>query len=802
MAAFSTLRAWARTPRWTIAVLLCLAVSIAGAGTVLTFAYSLLARPLPFPEGERLAIVEPLGLAASERAYLSYPNFADLRERLRSFERLEGAMVSRLVVETPQGTERLRGETVTPGYFDLLALRPLLGRAFAADEYAGGAAHVVLLSTRVFRSHFGGDPSVVGRTLVTRAGPRTVVGIMPEGFLGIAEGEGTDVWVPERQSNHPQLLTDRAERTVLSFGRLAAGTTPERASAELSGAVATLSAEHPEANRALQARVVPLGDYWRSGLREGVAWLLLGSLFLLAIGCGNVALLLLARLVPLEREMALRLSLGASRGRIVRERLAEAALLSGAGGALGIAGALALIELFEEAGRFALPIHLKVDLDLAPLALCAAVVVLAGVVSGVVPALVAGRASASFALRPGSRGVVASALGGRLGPGLVAAQTALAFAVLVGAALFARSYDQLRFVDFGYRTSGVLRYQVSLPASQAPTPEALSAFWNGLEADLAALPGVRGTGYMRPTLPPYDAEATRVSLRGEAVAAPADALQANLRWANTGAFSALGIALSEGRFFAAHDRRGTPPVALVSESLARRLGGIALGRTLLIAAEPQVEAEIVGVVEDARWNGQRDRSPSGNDVFLSLAQFPHASVGVVFEVAGAPRNLVEPVRRLVLQRAPGAALHWITTMDEALDAQTAVERFWALLAGAYGLAAFLLSVVGLYGVLSYAVSSRVREIGLRMAIGASPAAVRWMTVAQGLRAVLAGVAAGALLGFAAGRVAESKLHGVAPFDLPSYAAAAGLVLATSLLTSLLPAWRASRTDPMAALRQE
>jgi putative ABC transport system permease protein len=264
----------------------------------------------------------------------------------------------------------------------------------------------------------------------------------------------------------------------------------------------------------------------------------------------------------------------------------------------------------------------------------------------------------------------------------------------------------------------------------------------------------------------------------------------------------LGIGLRDGRFFAAHDRRGSPPVALVSQTLARRLGGRPLGRTLAIAVEPPVEAEIVGVVEDARWNGQRDRSPSGNDVFLSLAQFPHASVGVVFDVAGAPRALVEPVRRLVLRRAPGAALHWITTMDEALDEQTAVERFWALLAGAYGVAAFLLSVLGLYGVLSYAVSSGVREIGLRMAIGASPASVRRMTVARGLRPVLAGIAAGGVLGFAAGRVSESMLYGIAAFDLPSYASAAGLVLATSLLASLIPAWRASRTDPMAALRQE
>jgi len=802
MVALTSLRTWTRNPRWTVAVLACLAVSIAGAGTVLTFAYSLLVRPLPFPQGSRLAVIEPLGLAASERAYLSYPNFADLRERLRSFERLEGAMVSRLIVDTPMGAERLRGETVTPGYFELLALRPQLGRPFAAEEYAGRGERVVLLSSRLFRSHFGGDPAVLGRALVTRAGPRVVVGVMPEGFLGIAEGEGTDIWLPEQQSNHPQLVTDRSQRSVLSFGRLAEGVTPARASAELAAAVGRLAAEHPEANRSLEARVVSLGEHWRSGLREGVVWLLLGSLFLLAIGCGNVALLLLARLVPLEREIALRLSLGASRGRIVRERLLDAALLSGAGGALGIAGALGLLAVFREAGRFALPIHLEVELDRWPLALCAALVVLAGVVSGLVPALVAGRASATFALRPGSRGVVASALGGRMGPALVAAQTALAFAVLVGAALFARSYEGLRFADFGYRTGGLLRYQVSLPTGGYASADAIAAFWDGLDAELRALPGVRGLGYMRPTVPPYDAADTRVALTGESLAAPADALPANLRWATAEAFSVLGIGLREGRSFTSHDRRGAPPVALVSASLARRLGGRPLGRTLRIEAQPAVEAEVVGVVEDALWNGQRNRMPSGNDVFLSLAQFPHPSVGIVFASSGAPRGLVDPVRRLVLQRDPGAALHWITTMDEALDQQTAAERFWALLAGAYGLAAFALSVLGLFGVLSYAVASRTREIGLRMAVGAEPSAVRRMTLAQGLRPVLVGILAGAGLGFVAGRVVESRLHGVAPFDVPSYAAAAALVLATSLLAALLPAWRASRTDPMAALRQD
>lgn len=802
MSLLATLRGLARNPRWTLAVLACLAVSIAGAGTVLTFAYSLLVQPLPFPEGGRLAVIEPLGLAASERAYLSYPNFTDLRERVRSFERLEGAMVSRIVVETPMGTERLRGETVTPGYFELLALRPQLGRPFAPEEYAGSGTQAVLLSSRVFRSHFGGDPAVVGRALVTRAGPRVVVGIMPEGFLGIAEGEGTDVWLPEKQGNHRQFFGDRTLRSVLSFGRLARGATPESASAELVPALARLAQEHPEVNHPLAARVVSLGDHWRSGLREGVVWLLVGSLFLLAIGCGNVALLLLARLVPLERELALRLSLGASRGRIVRERLLEGALLSGAGGAVGILGAVGLLELFREAGRFALPIHLEVGLGWWPLALCAAVVALVGLVSGLVPALVAGRASATFALRSGSRGVFASALGGRTGPVVVAAQTALAFAVLVGAALFARSYEGLRFADFGFRTSGLLRYQVSLPADRYTSPAALGAFWEGLDAELRSLPGVRGVGYMRPTVLPYDPDEAPVSLAGETVGAPAEGLPANLRWATGEAFSVLGIALRDGRLFTPHDRQGSPPVALVSATLARRLGGRPLGHTLRVGTEPAVEAEIVGVIEDARWTGQRDRAPSGNDVFLSLAQFPHFSMGIVFDVEGAPRGLVDPVRRLVLQRDPAAALHWITTMEQALDEQTASERFFALLAGAYGLMAFALSVLGLYGVLSYAVSSRTREIGLRMAIGADPAAVRRMTVAQGLRPVLVGIVVGCGLGFAAGRLAESRLYGVAPFDLPSYAAAAGLVLATSLVAASLPAWRASRTEPMAALRQD
>ena len=313
-------RSLGRSPRLAAAIVACIAISIAGAATVLTFVHSLLLRPLPFPDAERLVMFMPEGpkFGPGSRPYLSYANFADLRANATSFETLDGASVSRLVMVTGNGAERLRGEVITPGYFSLFGLIPQAGRRFTRDEFEGNGEKVVLISDRLWRSHFGAREDLVGSPVETRIGPVVIAGIMPRGFLGIAEDEGTDYWIPERQHNVPMTLTDRMDPVTLVFGRLKEGTTVTTATAEARRILAALEQSFPDANRGVSGHMRPLGEKWRADLRPGLLMMLVASFFLLAIGCANVAILLLARLGSRETEIGIRQALGATQAAVAR----------------------------------------------------------------------------------------------------------------------------------------------------------------------------------------------------------------------------------------------------------------------------------------------------------------------------------------------------------------------------------------------------------------------------------------------------------------------------------------------------
>ncbi len=806
------MRSWLRTPRLTLALLATIAVSIGGTATVLTFVHAILLRPPPFPTPDRLVMIVPRDTGNAGRAYLSYPNFADIRAAARSFELLEGGTVSRLVVQTAGGSERLRGETVTPGYFDLLGFTPALGRTFTADEYAGRGPRAILLSHRVWRTRFAADPALIGQPVSTRVGPAVVVGVMSEPNRGLGEDEGTDYWFAEKQNNHPDMLTDRAYPTTLVAGRLKPHVTLAQADAELQSLLAALppaSSSSQISNSSSQiaappqARLEPLAEKWRASLRGGLVTMLVGSGFLLLIGCGNVALLLLARLVDRERELALRLSLGASRAQLVRLMLRESLSFAVVGGGLGILLAAWLVELFVRTSGIALPAHMPVALTAAPLVLCAVVVLATGLGFGLLPAFAATRVNAALALRAGGRGLATSALRGRTGRTLIVAQTALAVALLAVAALFVRSYDKLRSANFGYRTDSLLRYQVSLQRESYRTPESLESFHRALGVDLAALPGVQRVGLMAPTVPPYDGQEASIRLKGADLATPDNTLAVRLRYSDRAALDLLRLPLRSGRFFSADDHRGQPAVALVSETLARRLApdGAALGRTLLVPPN-HTEAVIIGVVGDALWEGRRNRQPTRLDVLLSIDQFPQLSTGLVFATTVDPRSLIDPVRKTIVPRDTTAALHWITTMEQALDEQTVHERFWTVLATAYAGTALLLAVIGLYGVLSHSVARRRQEMGVRLALGATATALARLVIGQGLRLVFLGIFTGLALALLAGRALESRLFGISAHDPLALLASAALLAVIALLACWLPARKAARTDPMIALRSE
>ena len=797
------LRSWLRTPRLALTLLACIAVSIGGTATVFTFVHAILLRPLPYPHADRLVMVTPTGLGDTDRAYLSYRNFVDLRAATTSFDLLEGATVSRLIVQTRDGSERLRGETVTPRFFEMLGVRPELGRAFTTGEYEGKTERAIILSSRIWRTRFGADPGVLGHAISTRVGPAVVVGILPESYLGLHEDDGADYWLAEKQNNHPDMLTTRETITTFVVGRLKEGVSRGQAEGEVKSILRGLVAAHPVANAKLGADVVPLSERWREPLRGGLVTMLVGSGFLLLIGCGNVALLLLARLVDREHELALRLALGASRGALVRMMFGESLLLAVAGGVLGILLASWLIDIFVKTAGVVLPFQMPVELTATPLAMCVIMVVATGLLFGLLPAFAASRVKTFAALHAGGRGIVAGTLRGRTGRALVIAQTALAVALLAGAALFVRSYGKLRHTDFGFRTESLLRYQVSLQRDNYRTPEALEAFYRTLGEDFDALPGVKRFGYMSPTVAPYDGLDTVVRLKGGDLGTADGSLAVQARYTTNDTLEILGIPLRAGRLFGPQDRRGNPAVALVSETLARRIAPDAsvLGRTLVLR-ENNADVEIVGVIADALWQGRRQRHPTHLEVILSLDQFPHPSVGVLFDTSVEPNSLIEPVRKIVVARDASAALHWITTMEEALDQQTVNERFWTVLATAYAGTAFLLAVIGLYGVLSHSVASRRQEMGVRLAVGATAAALARLVIGQGLRLVLFGVVAGLGVAFFLGRLLEARLYGVTARDPIALLASVFLLIVVALLACWIPARRAARTDPMSALRAE
>ncbi len=796
------LRSWLRTPRLTLTLLACIAVSIGGATTVLTFVHAILIRPLPFPHPDRLVAVMPTNLNETDRSYLSYPNFVDLRAAATSFQLLEGATVSRLVVQTAGGSERLRGETVTPGYFDLLGLQPRLGRAFTSEEYAGTAQRAIILSSRIWQTRFGADPRILGQPLSTRVGPMVVIGVLPEHYLGIGEDDGTDYWLAEKQNNHPDMLIDRSMITTLVIGRLKSGVARAQGQSEVQSILRALAVAHPAENAKLGAHLEPLSDRWRDPIRAGLLTMLVGSGFLLLIGCGNVALLLLARLVERERELALRIALGASRQSLVRMMLSESLLLAAAGGSLGVLLASWLIDFFVKVAGVVLPLQMPVALTATPLAFCVITVLVTGLLFGVLPALAASRVNTATALRAGGRGLIAGTLRGGTARVLVVTQTALAFALLVGAALFLRSYDKLRHTDFGYRTESLLRYQVSLQRENYRTPEALERFYRNLRGDLTTIPGVRRFSFMAPTLPPYDANDGIIRLKGGDLGTPGGRLAVQTRYTTNETLDILGIRLRAGRLFSPQDRRGHPAVGLISETLARRIAPdrSAIGRTLMLPDNREIE--IVGVVADALWQGRRQRHPNRCELLLSLDQFPQYSVGLLFATDVAPQSLIETVRKVVLARDGTAALHWINTMEEALDEQTRNERFWTFLASAYAGTAFLLAIIGLYGVLSHNVASRRQEMGVRLAMGATAPALARLVIGRSLQLVSLGVAAGLVIALLFGRVLEARLYGITSLDPIAILTSAFLLVAVALSASWFPARRAGRVDPMIALRAE
>ncbi len=807
------------TPRLTFAALACIALGIGSAVFMFTLINAVLLQQAPFPEVERLARVRLLTSEGEGQGDLSYLEFQDVRAQAKSFDAIEMVARTRMPVATEDGTERVRGEAVSPGYFALIGLKPALGRVFSADEYAPDADRIILIGHDLWQRKFGGRPDIVDKPLNVRSSmpgdPNqiyTIVGVMPPGFVGTVDSDISEFWIPIEHTPLRPMFEMRDARNIWTIARLQPGTALATAQAEVQEVGRRMAAANSGLYDDRKLVAEAFGESWRAPVRAGLLMLTFAAGLLLLIACTNIANLLLARLAQREHELTLRFVLGAQRGWVLRQLLAESLILSILGGLAGTLLAFWSVKLFAASKSIRLPSYVTISPDLRVIALAIGLVLLTGLLFGVLPAWFGARVNASNQLREASRGV---SLGRRqrfYGQALVVLEVVFTFVLVIGATLMLRTYLNLLDTNVGFRTENLLRMAITLDPVEYPDPQARINFAERAREVLGRYPGVRQVSVMTEVLPPFDDVAFDVALGG----VPNDALQQVSRHSIDRNFlEVLDIDLKWGRAFETTDRIGSPRVALVSQSLARFIAGgdgsSVLGKSFQLVRNPQTQEltdpyEIVGVVEDILYHGPRpvltDLGKNQYDIYVPLDQFPGPILSLAIHTAGDPAAVNLPLQRELGRIAPTSPLHWISTMEEELSTQFMDARFYAYLTTGYSICALLLAALGIYGVLANSVNRRYGELGVRMAIGAQGSDIVRLVVGQGMRTLAIGLLIGAAIAALGTKLLASLLYGVTASDPMTFVVVASIVLALGLMACYLPARRATRIPPVVVLRNE
>lgn len=802
--------------RWSgLFAILCIALGTAAVSMVLNLLDATLWRPLPYPQSQRLVRVWLAEPGGNQRIDLSIPEFGELERELGGIEILAGAARSRMVARLPGGPERLRGEAVDADYFELLGIRALQGRLFAADDHATGGTPVALISHALWRSRFAGADDILRRSLDTADASLPIVGVLPPGFDGTVENDVVEYWVPLAHYAPARLRADRAVRQTWTLARLARGETLAMLNDRLAAIGAAWRARDPVAHGQLELRAEAFGENWREPLRRNAGLQLAAVVALLLIAIANVVALLLARALDRRNELALRAAIGADRSRLMRLLLGETVKLALLGGILGALAAPWLLQGLLAIAPLQIPSYIDSRFDLRAGVLVAAILSAAAAAAAMLPAWIGSRVAPNAVLAGEGRGS-AGRHHRRLSGALVAAQIALSFVLLAGGALLVRSYLALASLEVGYRSENLLRMAVTLSPADIGDPGNLAALYPRISAALRAEPGIRAIGLVSPTLPPWDG--FRPELRH-----PALALQPDQAGPRVGGHAidpqlldTLGIALHAGRGIEAGDSATAPRVALVSAALANRLGGAdrVLGTELELgedAARPAGSWRIVGVVADVGWDGVGEQDTgrylsydgSGGarfDVYTPLAQAPSAVVSIAAHTATAPAGRIEALRQALARVAPYSAVHWVSTMEDELAGEYAASRFYLTLVLVFGVTALLLSAVGLFALLTHVVLARSRELGIRQALGADVARIARLVLGFGLRLLATGLLAGLAVAAIATRLLGDMLYGVSAFDPLAYAGAALVLAACALLACAWPLRRAISVPATEALR--
>ena len=789
------IRAFRRSPLHSLATILILAVGIGAVTLMFSALNASVLRPLPYPDPDRLV----WGWKASERVSqnsLSYDDYLDYREGVDAFEDLGAFFVfnPQVLVTGTEEAERITSSLVTSNFFSVLGISPAIGRGFLPEEEIQGGPAVAVLSHAYWQGRLGGDPAIVGGTLILDGNPTEVLGVMPAGF---SFRRDVQVWLPVQAGEG--YTQGRGNNNFFFVGRLREGVSLAQADAQVQAVGRQIQEANPD-----------FADWyhWLQPLHEvffgdsrSILLLLMGIVSLVPlVACANVASLTLARATTRSSELATRLALGAKRGRIVRQLLVENVVLALLGGGIGLLLAQFGGALLRSMGPASLPRLDEIGVDPTVLVFALAVSILTVPIFGVLPALKGTGFDLAQALRfGGGRGGSEGRVGSRAF--LVIAQVAFSMVLLITSGLFFRSFLQIQKVDPGFETQSLLTAGLQIPSHKYGSPEELALAWEQTLQRLETIPGVVGVG-AADWLPvtPGGGPWNGLSRPDQGSAEAQDQVPASRKFVSEGYFDALGVPMRAGRAFGGDDRVGTEDVMVLSESLARVLFADEnpLGQPVNLWGRP---FQVIGVSSDVAEEGL---GAQGRPVFFIAAnQFPQASLRLLLKSAGEdPLSVVATVRSTLRELDRDIALSSIETMETRIGMTLSQPRFRTALVGSFALVGLLLAAFGLYGVLAYLVSRRQHEIGIRMAVGARSEDVVRLVLRQGMGMVGTGAAIGLVLGGAASVVLRNLLYGVSPADPLTLAGATVLLLGVALVSSLLPARKAVRTNPLAALRAE
>ena len=787
---------------FTSVALIALAVGIGANTAIFSVVNSVLLHPLPFRDPQRLIMIweNYQQRGGPEREWASPADFRDFRDQAQSFEHV-AALVGWGPTLTGQGEpEDLQGAGVSYDTFEMLGVEPALGRNFRPDEDQAGAERVVVLSHQFWQRRLAADPTVVGKSLTLSGESFTVIGVMPRG-LRFPILNNTDVW----RTIGPVLAgNSRCQRDCLILrvmAKLKPGVTIETARAEVT-AIADQNAERfPDSNKGVGATLVPLHEQLVGDVRPAMLVLLGAVGLVLLIACANVANLLLARAAAREKEVAIRAALGASPARLIRQHLTESILLAVIGGALGLLIAFWMVDLLLSFAPPGTPRIEEVAIDSGVLVFTLGIALLTGVAFGLAPALLASRTDFNSALKEGGRDTSATSRGARVRSALVVSEVALALMLLIGAGLLIKSFVNLQRVDPGFNPKNVLRVDITIPRTRYTEPIRSAAFYKQLLDRVSTLSGVEYAGAVSSL--PLSGSGTDANFAIEGQP-PSEPDRQPVAWYSSitpGYFRALGIRLLKGRELTERDSADGPKVVIISETMARRYfpDSEALGKRLMFGGGKDLR-EIVGVVSDVKYFGLSvDSRPS---MYFPHAQNPARGMSVVVRTKGDPLTLAAAIRGEVSTLDRDLAVSNVMSMEELVGVSLAAPRFTLLLLGAFAAVAMLLAAIGVYGVVSYSVTQRSHEIGVRMALGARVSDVLKLVVGQGMKLVLGGVGLGLIAAYAMTRAMESLLFGVSATDVTTFASTALLLAGVALGACLVPARRATKVDPMESLRYE